>query len=61
MRIKNRSGKREFKLRAGAGIRGFERSGCENRGEGGGGGVSGGKRDYNFYVVDPLYEMTRFI
>ena len=31
MRIKNRSGKREFQLRAGAGFSVFEKSGCENR------------------------------
>ena len=30
-RIENRSGKREFQLRAGAGFRVFEGSGCENR------------------------------
>ena len=30
MQIKNRSGKREFQLRAGAGFRIFEGSGCEN-------------------------------
>ena len=33
MRIKNRSGKREFQPQAGAGFRAFERSGCENREE----------------------------
>ena len=31
MRSKNNSRKWEFQLRAGAGFRGFEKSGCKNR------------------------------
>ena len=46
MRIKSRSGEREFQLQMGVGFRGFERSECENRE-----GVVAGNGITIFYIL----------
>ena len=55
MRAKNRSGKREFQLQAGAGFRVFKGPGCGYRK-----GKSSGIRNFNFYATKTMMWMRSF-